>query len=107
MNDKNEMGLNLTTVTGASGFSSFFKDGATAYSTGPAQFYVGLYRGGLDAAARLLREQADYLAALSRIEQPSEALAVHGEFARKALANWSEEGKRIFEQGIAGVAPGK
>lgn len=85
------------------GMNSFDFMGVTA--TMPVKFYSGLYRAGLDATARLLQQQADYLHQLSTIDQPAEMVAAHGDHVRKVLAGWADEGRRIFERGIADLKP--
>lgn len=88
-----------------SGFGMNSFDFVKAASSVPVKFYSGLYRGGLDATARLLQQQADYLHQLSTIDQPAEMMAAHGDHVRKVLAGWADEGRRIFERGMADLKP--
>ncbi|MFD2252736.1 hypothetical protein FHS82_004194 [Pseudochelatococcus lubricantis] len=62
----------------------------------PAKVYVGLYRNALRATARQLQAQADYLRELSEAEGTQDVFARQSEFAQKAVANWIDEGQRLF-----------
>lgn len=62
----------------------------------PAKMYAKLCRQSLDATARCLQIQTDYVKKLAACEDPAEAFACQSEFIRKSIAECVEEGQHFF-----------
>ncbi|MDE1173207.1 MAG: phasin family protein [Parvibaculaceae bacterium] len=87
-----------TKTTGSSDFLFGNGEWAQPFSGAPLKMYATLRKEALEAMARYLQIQIEYLEKLAKCDGPADALACQSEFVRKAATHSFEEGKHIADK---------